>query len=249
MLLTSPYKGTVLVGFLIAGLIGLLLGLFNAVFISYFKLPTLIVTLGTANAFRGFMLAFIGTRIITNLPKGWVRFSRSTLIEVTQDDGSKFFLSSAVILLLLFILFAWVLLRYTMLGRGIYAIGGDRIAAERAGFNITRIQFFIYGFVGFLSGIVGVTHASLIRNANPFDLVGSELTVIAAVVLGGASITGGRGSVLGTVLGIFLIVIMNNSLILLGIPSYWQKVVIGLIIIISTGSTAYQSRKKREALS
>jgi simple sugar transport system permease protein len=195
------------------------------------------------------MLAFIGTRIITNLPRGWVRFSRSTLIEVTKDDGSKFFLSSSVILLLIFIIFAWILLRYTMLGRGIYAIGGDRVAAERAGFNTTRIQFFIYGFVGFLSGIVGVTHASLIRNANPFDLVGSELTVIAAVVLGGASITGGRGSVLGTVLGIFLIVIMNNSLILLGIPSYWQKVVIGLIIIISTGSTAYQSRKKREALS
>ena len=249
LLLDTPYQGTILVGFLIAGLIGLLLGLFNAVLISYFKLPTLIVTLGTANAFRGFMLAFIGTRIITNLPRGWVRFSRSTLIEVTQDDGSRFFLSSSVILLVLFILFAWVLLRYTMLGRGIYAIGGDRVAAERAGFNITRIQFFIYGFVGFLSGIVGVTHASLIRNANPFDLVGSELTVIAAVVLGGASITGGRGSVLGTVLGILLIVIMNNSLILLGIPSYWQKVVIGLIIIISTGSTAYQSRKKREALS
>ncbi|PID56423.1 sugar ABC transporter permease [candidate division KSB3 bacterium] len=249
LLLESPYKGTVLVAFVIAGLIGLLLGLLNAVFISCFKLPTLIVTLGTANAFRGFMLAFVGTRIITNLPRGWVRFSRSHLVQVSNDDGSKFFLSSAVILLLMFIAAAWFLLRYTMLGRGIYAIGGDRVAAERAGFNILRIQFFIYGFVGFLSGVVGVTHASLIRNANPFDLVGSELTVIAAVVLGGASITGGRGTVLGTLLGIFLIVIMNNSLILLGIPSYWQKVVIGLIIIISTGSTAYQSRKKREALS
>ena len=248
LLLTTPYQGTVLAGFLIAGLMGLLLGLLNALFISYFKLPTLIVTLGTANAFRGFMLAFIGTRIITNLPQGWIQFSRMSLFETSTADGTHIGLSAAVILLLMFLAIAWVLLNYTMLGRGIYAIGGDRVAAERAGFNINRIQFFIYGFVGFLSGIVGVTHASLIRNANPFDLVGSELTVIAAVVLGGASITGGRGSVLGTVLGVFLLVIMNNSLILLGIPSYWQKVVVGLIIIISTGSTAYQHKKKREAL-
>lgn len=248
LLLSTPYKGTVLVGFLIAGIVGLLLGLFNAVFISKFKLPTLIVTLGTANAFRGFMLAFIGTRIITNLPRGWIQFSRTSLFETTTADDTRIALSASVVLLFIFVVIAWLLLNYTMLGRGIYAIGGDRIAAERSGFHISHIQFFIYGFVGFLSGIVGVTHASLIRNANPFDLVGSELTVIAAVVLGGASITGGRGTVLGTVLGVFLLVVMNNSLILLGIPSYWQKIVVGLIIIVSTGSTAYQYKRKREAL-
>ncbi len=248
LLLSSPYKGTILTAILIAGVIGLCLGLINATFISSFKLPTLIVTLGTANAFRGFMLAFIGTRIITNLPRGWVRFSRMSLIKTSTPDGTPVRLSLSVIVLVLCIILVWFLLRYTMLGRGIYAIGGDQVAAERAGFSIPRIQFFIYGFVGFLSGIVGVIHASLIRTANPFDLVGSELTVIAAVVLGGTSITGGRGSVLGTMLGVFLIVVMNNSLILMGVPSYWQKVVIGLIIIISTGSTAYRHKKKKEAL-
>lgn len=246
------YEGTVLVGFIIAGILGLFWGLFNAVFIAFFKLPTLIVTLGTASAIRGFQLSIlsllIGTRIITHLPKGWVQFSRMYMLQMTMEDGSKVRLSMAVVLLIIFVLFAWFLLRYTMLGRGIYAIGGDRVAAERAGFNIIQIQFFIYGFVGFLSGIAGVTHASLIRIGNPFDLIGTELTVIAAVVLGGASITGGRGTVLGTVLGVFLVVIMNNSLILLGISSYWQKVVIGLIIIISTGITAYQAKKKREGI-
>ncbi len=247
LLFSSQYKGTILIGFLIAGIIGLLLGLINATLISYFKLPTLIVTLGTANAFRGCMLAFIGTRIITNLPRGWIKFSRMSLIEMKTADGTLIRLSFAVVLFVVFAIVVWWLLRYTMLGRGIYAIGGDRVAAERAGFNITRIQFFIYGFVGFVSGVVGVVHASLIRTANPFDLVGSELNVIAAVVLGGTAITGGRGSVLGTILGVFLIVVMNNSLILMGIPSYWQKVVIGLIIIISTGSTAYRHKTKREA--
>ena len=246
LILSAPYRGTILVGFLIASIIGLLLGLLNATLISSFRLPTLIVTLGTGSTFRGFMLAFIGTRIITILPDGWVRFSRMSLISTTAEDGTPVKLSVAILMLIVTSILIWLLLKYTLLGRGIYALGGDRVAAERAGFNIPRIQFFIYGLVGFLSGIAGVIHASLIRTANPFDLVGSELTVIAAVVLGGTSITGGRGSVPGTLLGVFLIVVMNNSLILMGVSSYWQKVVIGLIIIFSTGSTAYRAKKKRE---
>jgi simple sugar transport system permease protein len=132
----------------------------------------------------------------------------------------------------------WLILRYTMPGRGVYALGGSPVAAERAGFNIRRVQFFIYGFVGLLSGTAGVVHASTMRNANPFDLVGMELLVIAAVVLGGANIAGGSGTVVGTILGVFLLVIINNSLILLRIPSYWQKVAIGLVILVSTGVTA-----------
>src|SRR5579884_4076771 len=114
---------------------------------------------------------------------------------------------------------------------------------QSAGFPIRRIQLFIYSFVGVLSGIAGLTYGSLNRQANPFDIVGSELDVIAAVVLGGAQITGGRGSVVGTLLGVFLVVIMNNSLILAGIPSVWQKVVIGVIIIIGTGIPAFQQRR------
>ncbi len=84
----------------------------------------------------------------------------------------------------------------------------------------------------------------MMRNANPFDLVGLELNVIAAVVLGGASITGGRGTVLGTMLGVFLLVMINNSLILLNVPSYWQKVVTGLVILVSTGITARSSGQR-----
>ena len=109
---------------------------------------------------------------------------------------------------------------------------------RRSGFNVTRLGFLIYGLVGALSGIAGIIHAATLRNANPFDLVGTELTVIAAVVLGGTHISGGRGTVAGTVLGVFLIVVMNNSLILLGIPSYYQRVVIGVIIIVSTAVTS-----------
>jgi simple sugar transport system permease protein len=94
----------------------------------------------------------------------------------------------------------------------------------------------------------GIVFGSLFRQANPFSIVGSELDIIAAVVLGGALITGGRGTVIGTLLGVFLVTIMNNSLILVGIPSTWQKVVIGLVIIIGTGIPALQNQRARKRL-
>jgi simple sugar transport system permease protein len=233
VLVAADFQGSVVMAFLMGGLIGLLLGLLNGVFIAVYRLPTLIVTLGSASVFRGFLLAFVGTTIVNQLPPGMVRFSKLTL-----GGGGPAGLPFSFLLFVLAAVAVWLILRYTMPGRGVYALGGSPVAAERAGFNIRRVQFFIYGFVGLLSGTAGVVHASTMRNANPFDLVGMELLVIAAVVLGGANIAGGSGTVVGTILGVFLLVIINNSLILLRIPSYWQKVAIGLVILVSTGVTA-----------
>ena len=137
-------------------------------------------------------------------------------------------------------------MRYTMLGRGIYAVGGDEVSAQRAGFNVFAIHFFIYCFVGALAGITGITRASMMLNANPTNMLGLEMMAIAAVVLGGARVTGGKGTLLGTMLGVILITIVSNSLILIGIPTYWQRVFMGLIILIGTGVSAYQlTRTKR----
>ncbi|HSV32056.1 MAG TPA: ABC transporter permease [Atribacteraceae bacterium] len=239
------YEGSIALAFLLSAILGLFLGLINAVLISTFRLPTLIVTLGTANMFRGFLLAFIGTRIVVRLPPGMIDFARWQIFQTTTERGGTVGLSFSVILLLIVVPLVWWLLNYTMLGRGIFAIGGDRVAAERAGLNIKVIQFFIYCFVGTLAGVAGIVHSSLIRNANPFDLVGLELSVIAAVVLGGARISGGHGTIIGTILGVFLVVITNNSLILMGIPSYWQTVAVGAIIVIGTGITALQGKRER----
>jgi simple sugar transport system permease protein len=238
LLVAADFSGSFLVALALASSVGAGLGLVNAVFISWFRLPTLIVTLGTASVFRGFLLAFIGTAIINNLPAGMVRFSRWTILD---GQGETAGLSASFFLLLLFAIAAAAFLRYTVAGRGIYAMGGNAEAVERAGFNLTRLRFLIYGIVGGLSGVAGIIHASMMRNADPFDLVGTELTVIAAVVLGGASITGGRGTVIGTLLGVGMMLVINNSLILLQIPSYWQRVAVGLVIIVSTGVSA--SRK------
>lgn len=246
MLALFPEQGLI-VAFLIAGGIGTLIGFVNAAFVAHFRLPALIVSLGTASAIRGLMLAFIGVKIINNLPQALVDFSKSNLIELTDSTGKVVGLPSAFLLLVVLALGVWLLMKYTMLGRAIYALGGDPVASERAGFNISAIQYFIYGFVGFLSGIAGVLHSAYMRNANPFDLVGTEMTVIAAVVLGGASITGGKGSVYGTLIGVAFLVLMENSLIVMGIPSYWQKVATGLVIIVGTGATALRQRAQAMA--
>lgn len=230
------------VAFLIAGIIGLGLGLINAFFIAQFQLPTLIVTLGTLSMFHGFLLFAIGNQIIRNVPPSMSAFARSALLRVPQERGIANLHPGVFILLGLAIL-VYLLLKYTMLGRGIYALGGAPEAAERAGFNVLRIQYFIYCFVGLVSGIAGMTFGALAQQANPQDIVGMELNVIAAVVLGGAYLTGGRGTVIGTLLGVALVVIAYNSLILIGVPTVWQRVVIGVIILVGTGIPAIQERR------
>jgi len=233
-----------LVAFLVAALIGLTLGLVNAVFIAWFGLPTLIVTLGTLTAFRGFLLTFVGSQLVTNVPPGMRAFSRSMLFRGTTPDGAFFALPTAFLFLVAAVVLTWFIVNRTMLGRGIVAMGGSREAAARVGINVRALQVFVYGYVGALSGLAGIVHASLARVANPFDLVGLELSVIAAVVLGGARLTGGHGTITGTLLGVTLIVLINNSLIMLGIPSTWQNVVIGFLILLGTGVPAWQARRR-----
>lgn len=239
---------SVLPMFVVAAVIGVGLGLINGFFIARFKLPTLIVTLGTLSMFQGFLLFIIGNNIIRDVPPAMTAFARTAVVRIQEGRGIAN-LHPAIFITLAAIIAVYFLLNYTMLGRGIYALGGAPEAAERAGFNIARTQYFIYAFVGLLSGIAGMTFGSLARQANPQDLVGSELNVIAAVVLGGATLTGGRGTVIGTILGVALVTIANNSLILIGVPAVWQRVVIGLIILVGTGLPAIQARRATKRLS
>ena len=120
-----------------------------------------------------------------------------------------------------------------MMGRAVYAMGGSPAIAERLGYNLTRVYLFVFGYAGLLAGIAGIIHVSSTRIANPFDIVGTELDVIAAVILGGARITGGSGTVTGTLLGVLLVTLINSVLITLGIPTTWQKVIVGAFILVA----------------
>ena len=136
-----------------------------------------------------------------------------------------------------------LILTHTMIGRSVYAYGGSPEAAKRVGFNTRRTIFFVYCVAGALAGFAGLLHSSMIWLANPRDFVGLELDVIAAVVLGGASIFGGRGTVLGTLMGVFMLVMVKNSLIIMKVDTTWQRVVVGVIIIAATAITAWRDRK------
>lgn len=237
ILVAQDYQGGMLLPFIIAGSMGLVLGLLNAFLIAVFKLPTLLVTLGTLSVFRGAMLFWVGSDYFNTgeLPPGMREYARAQIFVYTMPNGGTTSLHPTVFVLVVLAILVWLVLRYTMLGRSIYAIGGDPEAASRAGFNIMRTQFIIYAFVGLISGVGGMIVGTLFRQANPFSIVGTELDIIAAVVLGGASIAGGRGTVVGTLLGVLLITLVNNNLVLLGVPSEWQKLFVGSLIIIGTG--------------
>jgi simple sugar transport system permease protein len=221
--------------FLVGAAIGALLGTINGVLIAFFRLPTLIVTLGTLSLFRGFLLTFLGTRHIVDLPDSMIDLSRAYLYRGRLPDGSLFSLPATTLVLVGVTIFVAVLLRYTALGRFIYALGGGEVASSRLGIPVARTKLFIYILIGLIAGITGIVHSSQARVANPFDLVGSELNVIAAVVLGGARITGGRGGVFGTILGVSLVTIINNSLVLLNVSSVWDRFVVGVLIILGAG--------------
>lgn len=227
----------------IALAIGAFLGLINGIVIAQFSLPTLIVTLGTQGVFFGAMYTYVGANYFAELPGSMAALATSNLLDVTTSAGRAYLHVLIVPVLLLALLVGWVLKR-TMFGRSLYAIGGDLEAARRAGFEVKRTQVSVYVLVGALAAIAGVIHIVLSRSANPRDLVGGELDIIAAVVLGGASIFGGRGSVLGTVLGVLLIQVIKNSLLLVGVPSAWLRTAVGVLLVLGVGIQAIAARKK-----
>ncbi len=126
-------------------------------------------------------------------------------------------------------------------------IGGLDIAAERVGINVFRTKLFAFSFIGLLSGIAAIVHAAIVQSAIPNIIVGQELNVIAAVFLGGASVFGGGGSVIGTFLGIMLFAIMNNGLTLLKISTYWFNVFVGAVIVISITINAVQKIRQQKS--
>jgi simple sugar transport system permease protein len=237
----APDLGLV-AAFALAFVIGASLGAINGFLIARFRLSTLIVTLGTQGIFKGALLTYVGSRYIADLPGSMAQVSTTNLIEFTGPTGSAYLHVLVVPAVVLAILLSWVL-RRTMFGRSIYAIGGDVEAARRAGIRVVRTQVAVYVIVGAMAAAGGMIYVIMGRSASPQLLVGSELDIIAAVVLGGASIFGGRGSVLGTVLGVLLVQAINNSLILAGVPSAWQRTAVGLLLVTGVGIQAMAARR------
>ncbi|AIF50197.1 ABC-type transporter, integral membrane subunit [Pelosinus sp. UFO1] len=237
-----------LVFFGVAMFIGLMVGILNGVIIARFKFPALIVTLGTSSICFGIMQGVFKSREYP-LCAPLKELGEMKLFSATNPvSGLTSNMPIGFILMILLIFLGWFILNRTMLGRGIYAIGGDVKAAQRAGFNVFGILLFIYAFSGCMAGLIGILRSTMLLAVHPNNLEGMEMTVIAACVLGGVRMTGGKGSVLGAMLGMALLTIVDNSLILLGISTVWQKVFTGAIIIIGTAASAIQAKRNERKL-
>ncbi|HPT96016.1 MAG TPA: ABC transporter permease, partial [Microbacteriaceae bacterium] len=247
ILVDGGYEGGMWLPFLLVIVLGAILGAFNGLFTSRFAVPVLIITLGTASVFSGIMQGVLSSVQIPNLPPAMTEFGRATLFVATNPkSGLTSSMPVSFILLIVVVAAAFVVLRYTTFGRGLYAMGGDESAAERAGFKVRRIKFWLFVIVGIIASLAGLVRTTSMDSMHPTNLLGMELMVIAAVVLGGASITGGSGTLTGAMLGTLLIVIVQNSMILIGVPTFWQGFALGVLIIVGTGISAVQVTRARK---
>ena len=247
VLLDIGYTGGMLVPIVMTCVIGAVLGAINGFLIAMFKLPPLIVTLGTASMFRGFMQGALNSRQLAVIPEGMSSFGNQALFVVRDAvTGQTARMPTTFIALVVVLIIAFLILRYTMFGRGLYAIGGNELSARRAGFNTGLIKFFLYVGVGITASLAGLMRVSMMTQMHPTNMLGMEMMVIAGVVLGGTAITGGSGSLTGCMLGTFLIVMVQNSLIIMGIPTFWQGVTLGILILIGTGVSAYQVARSND---
>ena len=239
------YTGPVVWPILMSMGIGLILGLFNGLVIAYSGLPSFIVTMGSSSIFAGLVMTILGSSARVNfLPERMSNFGGATLIAVKSSEGHGASIPITFLFLVATIIIVYILLNHTMLGRNIYAIGGDRVSAERAGIPIKSITVFVHTFIGVLSGLAGIINSMHTRNAQPMAMMKTEMLIIAACVLGGTSIAGGKGTVLGSILGLSFLTLAENNLIMLGVPTEAKKFVIGLIIVAGTGISAYQVKRE-----
>lgn len=215
------------VGFIVAIGTGTLLGLFNGVLVTFFRLPSIIVTLGTLNLYRGLTYIISDARQINR------QYIPSDLKAMSQTSP-VFGIPWIIIMSFMVALLTYYIVMHTQLGRQIFAIGSNPIAAPLRGINVTQVTLIVFALAGALSGLAGIMYASRWGFVNPSNTgAGFEFQVIAAVVIGGVSINGGVGSVLGTVLGVLLLGCVSAALPLLGIPGTTQNAIYGSVILIA----------------
>ncbi|MGE7186311.1 ABC transporter permease [Peribacillus sp. NPDC006672] len=210
---------------LVGILLGAIMGVINGILVSKGKMAPFIVTLATMTIFRGLTLVYTDGKPITGIGDS----------EMFQMLGRGYFLGlpvPAVVMVIAFIIL-WFLLHKTSFGRKTYAIGGNERASRISGIKVDRVKVAIYGLAGTMAAIAGAILTSRLNSAQPTAGQSYEMDAIAAVVLGGTSLSGGKGRLFGTLVGVLIIGTLNNGMNLLGVSSFYQQVVKGAVILIA----------------
>jgi ribose transport system permease protein len=226
-----PTAGGVAVGILVGGLIGLA----NGLLVTKMRLPPLLATLGMMVALRGGAFLITGGHTIYGVPNDYLWLGRAYVAGVVPVD--------VIIMIAIFFLY-YFLQKKSRIGLYMYAIGGDRVAARRAGINDTLYLVVAFVNMGLLAGVSGVIASSRFGAALPNQGLNFEMDVITAVVIGGTSIFGGVGSLVGSLLGVLIIGMITNGMLLLEVHSYWQQVAKGLILIIAVGAETLKQKRE-----
>ena len=222
---------------------GTLIGVVNGLVIYLFSLPTLITTLAMQGVLQGILMVFLRARPITaaHMPHT-LRALGTDVLFVIPSAGEFLGLSVFAAPLLAVLILTWYLLNRTTIGRATYAVGSNLIAARRCGVSILGVDMFVYAYAGALAGLAGLLMVSDVRLVDPVSLVGNELFVLAAVVIGGAKLTGGSGSVLGVLLGSTLITLLSNTLVTIGLSSSWNRFFVGAALVLIASVSHYRAK-------
>lgn len=214
--------------------VGVGAGLFNGLFITFLDLHPLVVTLGTLALFQGLAYGISEAEAVSDFPGWFAYFGQAYLGPI---PGQLFIFIVAVVVV-------WLILSRTRFGRYVYAIGNNEEAARFSGVPVRRVKLALYSGIGLLVAIASVIYTSRVYTARGDSGVGLELDVISAVVLGGASIYGGSGTIAGTVLGVLIIATLRNGLILAGVPSTWQLFVLGVLLLVAVFLNEFFRRRE-----
>jgi ribose transport system permease protein len=209
-------------------------GLANGLLVARARVNALITTLGTLGIFQGIAILIAGPSI-SNLPSGFTALGQTEILRLQLPVWFMFGLTVA----------AHYLLRYTRYFRQFYYVGSNAKAARLSGIDIERIQILGFTLTGLIAGIAGLAFAARVGTAVSTAGVGTELRVITAIILGGASLSGGKGSVLGALIGVVFMALINNILIIARVSSYWQGIVVGAILVLAVALDSYQSKLRK----
>lgn len=216
--------------------VGISGGLIQGLAITRLGVPPFVVTLGGLSAFRGAALLFSGGGPISGFNENYRYLGQGLLFDQVPIPA---------IIFLVFAVLAHIVLRYTRYGRHVYAVGSNEEAARLSGLNVDRLILSVYVIVGFFCGLAGYVLSARLNSAEAVAGQGYELTVIAAVVIGGTSLFGGEGGIPGTVIGALLMGVLTNGLVLMNVSSYYQQILIGVIIVLAVAFDSFVKSKRR----
>ncbi|GKX28157.1 sugar ABC transporter permease [Vallitalea longa] len=231
--LLKMYSINVWQAFIIACVLGMVLGWINGMLVSKLNVSSVIITIATMTIYRGMIKYFIKKRYILGLPQKITSFGRLTIAGIPIQ----------IIFIIIIGLITYFILKYTTIGRGIYAIGGNEKQAIRRGYDKHRITVFTYAYCGLMAGISAFIHLTLIGEAYIEGYSGYEITFIIMLVLGGVSIVGGYGSIKGTIFGVIFIIILKNGFTYIHISVFLHKILIAVIFIVLVSYNVRHNKK------